>query len=48
MSKSQPAAVVHPNSDGTVSIQYQPKQSGAHDLNLICNDVPVAGSVLLS
>jgi len=43
MSKSQAAASVHPNPDGSVSVQYVPKQSGAHDLSVMFNDIPVAG-----
>jgi len=43
MSKSQAAASVHPNPDGSVAIQYVPKQSGAHDLTVNYNDIPVAG-----
>jgi len=43
MSKSQAMASVHPNPDGTVSVQYMPKQSGAHDLSFVCNDIPVSG-----
>jgi len=43
MSKSQASATVHPNPDGTVSVQYVPKESGAHDLNVTYNDIPVAG-----
>jgi len=43
MSKSQASAVIHPNPDGSVAIQYVPKQNGAHDLSVNCNDIPVAG-----
>jgi len=43
MSKSQAPAVVSPNPDGSVSIQYVPKQSGAHDLSVNYNDIPVSG-----
>jgi len=43
MSKSQSTASVHPNPDGSVAIQYVPKQSGAHDFTVNYNDIPVAG-----
>jgi len=43
MSKSQAAAVVQPNPDGSVAIQYVPKLSGAHDLAVSYNDIPVSG-----
>ena len=45
MSKSQAAATVSPNPDGSVSVQYVPKQSGAHDLSVLYNDIPVAGKL---
>ena len=43
MPKSQAGAVVFPNPDGTVAIQYIPKESGSHDLAVSYNDIPVAG-----
>ena len=48
MSKSQPPACVHPNPDGTVSVQYMPKESGIHDINVSYNDIPVHGKSQLA
>jgi len=43
MAKSQASPLVIPNPDGSVAVQYVPKQSGAHDLNVSYNEIPVAG-----
>lgn len=37
------APEIHTNKDGSVTIQYVPKQSGVHELNLTYNEQPVSG-----
>jgi filamin len=43
---SRPTAQVHANTNGTVSIQYVPTQSGAHDVAITYCDNPVPGTPL--
>jgi filamin len=43
---SRSSAEVKANTNGTVSIQYVPTQSGAHDLAITYNDNPVPGTPL--
>jgi hypothetical protein len=45
---SRASADVKTNSNGTVSIQYVPTQSGPHDVVITYNDHPVAGKLNLS
>jgi filamin len=41
-----PVAEVTTNKDGTVTVQYVPRRSGPHDLNVQYNDAPVQGTPL--
>lgn len=43
---SSPGADVRTNSDGSVSVTYVPKQSGAHDVNVTFKEKPVSGTPL--
>lgn len=43
---SNPVAEVKTNPDGSVSVSYVPKQSGAHDINVTFKEKPVSGTPL--
>lgn len=45
-SAGRPAPEIHTNKDGTVTIQYVPKHSGVHEVNLTYNEQPVSGTPL--